>query len=221
MFIGHFAVGLAGKKAGPEFSLGTWVLAAQWIDLLWPLFLLLGLERVQIDPGNTPVTPLDFVQYPYTHSLLAVLGWSAAMYLFARFVLGAQPKPSFLLGLAVLSHWVLDFLSHRPDLPLYPGGVERVGLGLWYSPVGTLLVESALFAGGIWLYLNATGNRPRPAGLGFWGFIVLLVVIYLGNLFGPPPPAGSESLIAWMALSQWVLVFWAYWLDRPAKRINP
>ena len=215
MFIGHMAVGLAGKKADPGVSLGVWILAAQWIDLLWPLFLLLGLEQVRIDPGNTPVTPFDFVHYPYTHSLLAVLGWSAGMYLFARFALKIRSGTAVLLGAAVLSHWVLDWLTHRPDLPLYPGGAERVGLGLWYSPLGTLLVEGALFAAGIWLYLRAKGKKPREAGWRFWAFIALLTVMYMGNMFGSPPPAGAEPLIGWLGLAQWLLVFLAFRVDRP------
>ena len=75
MFIGHFGVGFAAKKVAVKPSLGTLFLAAQFVDLLWPLLLLLGLERVQIDPGNTVVTPLDFIRYPISHSLLAVIIW--------------------------------------------------------------------------------------------------------------------------------------------------
>src|SRR5512139_3691369 len=138
MFLGHFAVGFAAKRLAPRASLGTLFLAAQFIDLLWPLLVLLGIERVRIAPGITTVTPLDFEHYPWSHSLFAVSVWGvlfATVYLFIR----RDRRASLVLGLAVLSHWLLDFLVHRPDLPLLPGG-ERFGLGLWNSLAGTLVV---------------------------------------------------------------------------------
>ena len=132
MFIGHYAVALGAKKISPTVSLGTLFPASQFIDLLWPIFLLLGLEHVRIDPGNTVFTPLDFYDYPISHSLLAVLGWSLGFGLL-YYAVQRSGRNALILGALVLSHWVLDFISHRPDLPLIPGMETRVGLGLWNS----------------------------------------------------------------------------------------
>ena len=128
MFIGHFGVGLAAKPLAPKTSLGTLFLAAQFIDLLWPTLLILGIEQVRIDPGNTAVTPLDFERYPVSHSLLAVIGW-AVLIAVAYQLLRRYPRGAIVLGILVVSHWLLDLVVHRPDLPLYPGSA-RFGFGL-------------------------------------------------------------------------------------------
>jgi hypothetical protein len=126
MFIGHFALGLAAKRATPNVSLAVLFTAAQLADTLWPVFLAAGLEQVRIDPGNTAVTPLDFVSYPYSHSLILLLGWGLAMALACRaFMRGGWVVP-VIAGL-VVSHWFLDVLTHRPDMPVYPGG-PKLGL---------------------------------------------------------------------------------------------
>lgn len=210
MFLGHFAVGFAAKRLAPRTSLGTLFLAAQFIDLLWPVFVLLGIERVRIAPGITTVVPLDFEHYPWSHSLLAVAVWAllfAAVYFFLR----RDWRASLALGLAVLSHWLLDFLTHRPDLPLMPGG-ERVGLGLWNSLAGTLVVELSLFAVGVWLYLRATKPRDATGRWALVALIIFLVIIYAGNVFGTPPP--DAMAIAWVGQAQWLLIAWGYWIDR-------
>jgi hypothetical protein len=147
MFIGHYAVALGAKRVSPKVSLGTLLLASQFIDLLWPIFLLLGLEHVRIDPGNTVFTPLDFYDYPISHSLLAVLGWAAGFGV-VYYAVRRSGRNALILGALVLSHWVLDFISHRPDLPLIPGMETRVGLGLWNSFAASVMVETALFAVG-------------------------------------------------------------------------
>jgi hypothetical protein len=211
VFIGHFAVALAAKKAAPRTSLGTLVMAAQFADLLWPIFLLLGVERVAIAPGNTAFTPLDFVSYPFSHSLVADVGW-ASLFAGVYRLVKHDSRGALCLWFVLMSHWVLDALTHRPDLPLYPGSSTYVGLGLWNSRAGTLLVEGAIFAFGVILYVHATRPRDRVGIYAFWSFIVLLVLIYFGNLFGPPPP--SVKAIAIAALGLWLFVTWAYWLDR-------
>ena len=211
MFVGHFGVGFAGKAAAPRASLGTLFLAAQFIDLLWPTLLLAGLERVEIRPGITRVTPLDFVSYPISHGLLAVVAWGllfAAVYQVARrYAAGAVT-----MFAAVVSHWLLDLLTHRPDLPLWPGSDARVGLGLWNSLPATLAVELAIFGGGLALYLRKTRAVDRTGSLALWGLVAFLLVLYAGNLFGSAPP-GVEA-IAWAGHAQWLLVAWAYWIDR-------
>lgn len=211
MFLGHFGAGFAGKAAAPRVSLGTLFLAAQLLDLLWPTLLLVGLERVEIAPGATRVTPLDFVSYPISHSLLAVVLWGLALggvfWLARRSVRGAA-----VVGALVVSHWLLDLVVHRPDLPLVPGGGARLGLGLWHSLPATLVVELAVLGVGLALYLRRTRARGRAGSLGLWGLVAFLLAIYAANLLGPPPP--SVAVIAWAGHAQWLLVAWAYWLDR-------
>ena len=217
MFLGHFALGLAAKKLTPYTSLGTLVVAVQLLDLIWPTFLLLGIERVRVDPGNTAVTPLAFDHYPWTHSLALSVVWAAAfaaLYAFFR----RYPRGAWVAGLGVVSHWVLDFVSHRPDLPLAPGLTGRFGLSLWHSVPLTAAVEASLFACGVWLYARSTEPSDR---LGTWalaGFAVALPLIYAASLFGPPPPSARAVAIAGQA--QWLLVFWALWIDRHRRAVR-
>ncbi len=211
MFIGHFATGFAAKRIDRSFSLGTSFLAAQFLDLLWPLFLLAGIEHARIDPGNTAVTPLDFHDYPVSHSLLGALIWSV-LFGSVWFVLRRKLRPALVLGGCVLSHWLLDAIVHRPDLPLGFSGGPYIGLGLWNSLAGTLVTELAIFAGGVWLYLKATVARDRTGTYALWGLAVFLLAIWAGNLFGPPPP-GIEA-VAVAGNAQWLIVLWGYWIDR-------
>jgi len=211
MFIGHFGLGFGAKKVARSVSLGTLFLAAQFVDLLWPTLLLFGAERVEIEPGITKLTPLNFVYYPFTHSLLMGVVWGLVLggiYWAVR----KNRKAAIVVGLLVLSHWMLDLVVHRPDLPLYPGGSEHLGFGLWNSIAGTLVVEGLIFAIGVWLYARATAARNMIGKYGFWGLVVFLVVIHASNLFGPPPP--SVTAIAWVGQLQWLIVLWGDWIDR-------
>lgn len=215
MFLGHFGIGFGARAAAPRASLGTLFLAAQFIDLLWPTLLLLGVERVRIEPGATAVTPLVFEHYPVSHSLLAVAGWALLLAL-AYYFLRRDWRGAWIVGLAVLSHWLLDALVHRPDLPLYPGSAVLAGLTLWNSLPLTLALELPLFALGAWLYSRTTRPRDRAGRWGLWGLLAFLLAIHAGNLLGPPPP--SVTAIAWVGQLQWLLVLWGYWLD--AHRCN-
>ncbi len=218
MFIGHFAVGLAARKAAPKTSLGTLVFAAQWLDLLWPVLLLAGLEKVRIDPGNTALTPLDFVSYPLSHSLVAAIGWALLIGI-VYFAIRRNGRGAAVLGVAVISHWVLDFLTHRPDLPLIPGSPLRVGLGLWNHPIAAVTLEVGLFLGGAVIYQRVTRPVDRLGTIAFGAFIGFLLLVFVGNLVGPPPP--SVEPIAWVALAQWLLVAWAAWIDRHRELVVP
>ncbi|HUI42415.1 MAG TPA: metal-dependent hydrolase [Terriglobia bacterium] len=211
MFLGHYGVALAAKKVSPRTSLGTLLMAAEFLDLLWPIFLLLGIERVEIDPGNTVVTPLDFVSYPLSHSLLAAAGWA---FLFAGvyWMVRRSGVGAFVVWALVLSHWVLDVVVHRPDLPLYPGSTRLYGWGLWNSRGATLLVEGLFYLGGVWSYHRATRARDAVGRYAFRTLIFFLAIIYLMNLFGPPPP--NSHYVAVLGLGQWLIVLWAYWVDR-------
>jgi hypothetical protein len=211
MFLGHFGVGFGAKRAAPRTSLGTLFLSAQFIDLLWPALLLAGVERVEIRPGITRVTPLDFVSYPVSHSLVLVIGWGmlfGGTYWFAtRYRAGA-----LIIGGAVISHWFLDAIVHRPDLPIAPGAAMKVGLGLWNSLGATLAVEGLVFGAGLLIYLRSTAALDRVGRYGTTTLVVLLVLIYVANVAGPAPP--SVAAIAWGGQAQWLLVLFGYWIDR-------
>jgi len=210
MFIGHFGVGLAGKGAANKTSLGTLFFAAQFVDLLWPTLLLLGWETVHISPGITIMTPLDFEHYPISHSLAASIGWAALFTVIYGFITKYW-KGAFVVGALVLSHWFLDLLVHRPDLPLYPGGT-KVGLGLWNVVPVEIALEAAIFIAGVWIYLRSTQAKDRTGTIALWSLIVFLVLIHVLNLTGGEPP--SETAIAWVSQSQWLIVLWGGWGDR-------
>ena len=208
MFIGHIAVGLAGKRIAPSVSLATWLTSVQLVDLLWPIFLLTGLEHVRIAPGITRFTPLDFYDYPITHSLVGSACW-AALFAGGWLLVRRNVRIAALLAAGVVSHWVLDVISHRPDMPVLPHG-PYIGLGLWNSVAATLLVELTMFAAGIALYVRGVGTGGRR--IAFWSLIVFLLVVYVAASFGPPPP--DTRTLAWSALTAWLLIPWAFWADR-------
>ena len=210
MFIGHHAAAFAAKRVAPRVSLGTLFAAALLVDLIWPVLLLLGLEHVRIAPGITAFTPLDFYDYPITHSLLAVLGWSVAAAVLYRLLRKSTPD-ALVVGAAVLSHWVLDFVTHRPDLPLWPGG-PKVGLGLWQSVPGTIVVEVSIFLVTLAMYLRMTRARDRTGSIALWTLVAFLAVVYAANLASPPPP--DANAIGWVGLAQWLFVPWGAWIDR-------
>jgi len=214
MFLGHFGVALAAKKAAPKTSLGTLVLAAQFADLLWPVLLLLGIERVRIVPGLLAASPFDFTSYPISHSLVAQLGWGAILGI-AYFVARRDGGSALLVGLLVPTHWVLDFIAHRPDMPIYPGS-QKYGLGMWNSVPVTILVEYTLFAAGIAIYLSVTRAKDRIGNLALWSLLGLLAVVYPASLFGPPPRVAA---LAWSAMAIWLTVPWAAWADRHRQTI--
>ena len=211
--MGHLAVALAGKRAAPSVSLG-WLMAAVCAsDLLWPIFLLLGWEQVRIVPGATPFTPLVFDSYPWSHSLLMGCVWGAALAALGRWR-GIPSRGATLLALLVLSHWALDFVSHAPDMPLWPGPSPRLGLGLWRSIPGTFLVEGTLWIASIALYLRL--RRPAK-GLGqaaFWSLVIVCTAMWAAGPWTPPPP--SPRALAWFALIGWIIFPWAALADRHA-----
>lgn len=218
MFIGHFAVGFAAKRAAPRVSLAVLFAAVQLADLIWPLFVAIGLEEVRIAPGNTAFTPLDFVSYPYSHSLLALLVWAVIFAAVYRLATRRNGNTTILLIGLVLSHWLLDALTHRPDMPVLPQG-PKVGLGLWNSVPGTIAVECAMFAAGVWIYATVTRARDAVGRWAFVGLVALLVVAYAGNILGGPPPSVAAIWIT--GLAGGALLFWlSWWADRhraPAK----
>lgn len=212
MFVGHFAVAFAAKKVAPRTSLATLVAAAQLLDLIWPILVLTGIETVRIDAAApSPFLKLRFVHYPWSHSLLLSIVWGAA------FAIGYRSRTPYLRGAAavfalVVSHWVLDWITHRPDLQLLPGVDARVGLGLWRSPAATIAAEAAMIALGVAVYARATRARDAAGRWGFRGFVAFLLVAYASSLAGGAPP--STDVVAATALVGWMLLLWIAWFDR-------
>ncbi len=213
MFVGHFGVGLAAKKLAPEINLGFLFFACQLLDLIWPVLVLIGIERVTVDPGATQVTPLDFVHYPYSHSLFMTLV-NSLVGMTIGWRLSNSKRAGLVIGATIASHWLLDFVTHRADLPLF-FGMNKFGLGLWNSVSGTLIVEIGIFIAGVFLYLQASPRNTRKEKIIFWSLIGFLFVVYLGNVFGPKVPLDTPSAaIAGPALAMWLIVLWAYFCDR-------
>jgi hypothetical protein len=210
MFIGHFAVGLASKTAAPRSSLGWLMAAPVMLDLLWPVFLLLGIERVRIAPGDTAFTPLAFESYPWSHSLLMTVIW-ASLFGGAYFLATRYARGAVVIGLGVLSHWVMDAITHRPDLPLAPGSATMVGYGLWDSPAATLMIEIGIFAAAVWLYMRTTVARDRIGRYSFAVFVFFALAMYAAVSEGPPPP--SVTAVAWGSLTLFLVPLWAAWFD--------
>jgi membrane-bound metal-dependent hydrolase YbcI (DUF457 family) len=210
MFIGHFAVGFASKKLAPRSSLLPLMAAPLLLDLLWPVFLLAGWEEVRIAPGDTAFTPLEFISYPLSHSLLTSMVW-ALTFALVYFAATRYSRGSLVIAIGVLSHWFLDALTHRADMPLYPGG-PRVGLGLWNSPAGTMVLESLMFCAGVWAYVSATRPRDRAGSYGLWSLVAVLFLLYFADARGTPPPdVRTLVLVSFVA---WLLPLWAGWADR-------
>ena len=217
MFIGHFGVGFAAKKVDNRPSLGTMFIAAQFLDLIWPVLILLDIEKVKIEPGNPPFKTLDFLYYPFSHSLLStvLLGilFGGIYYLVKK-----NLKGSILLGSLVVSHWILDLFTHVPDLPLFPWSDIKVGLGLWNSVPVTIIIETAIFIGGVYFYISATHSKNLKGSFGLWGLVGLFLISYIMSIVGATPP--NVEAIGFAGLSMWLFVIWAYWVDRNRSAEN-
>lgn len=211
MFVGHLALAFASKRLDATPSLGWYVTAVVALDLLWPLFLLLGIEHVRVAVGATAFTPLVFESYPWSHSLLMSALWGALLAGIARWR-GLKPRTARLLVLLVMSHWLLDFVTHAPDMPLWPGGSPRLGLGLWNSIAGTIAVEGALWVAGIWLYLGPRRATRWTGPVALWSFVVVTTVMWISGPWAPPPP--TERAMGWFGLIGWITVPWAALADR-------
>lgn len=218
MFVGHFAAGFAAKRAAPRVNLGWLVAAGTLVDLLWTIFLLLGVEHARIVPGFTAANPLDLYDYPWSHSLALDVAWSllagGLWWLWRRDARGALA-----IGLAVLSHWLLDVVSHVPDVPLWPGGGTRLGLGAWRSVAATVLIEGALWGAALVLYARTTRARDRVGRWGFWTFAAVLTLLYAASFVGPPPP--DVRVVAWTNLAMVLFLLWPAWFDRHREPAGP
>ncbi|MEP6494670.1 MAG: hypothetical protein ABJF01_18435 [bacterium] len=216
MFLGHYGVAFGVKRVVPKTSLGVFAFATQFLDELWPILLLLGVEQVRIQPGAMAGNPLVFTSYPYSHSLAMAVLWgviiAAGYYGFQR-----NLRAACVVGLVVISHWFLDFPMHAPDLQLWPGGSARVGLSLWNSIPATLVVELGFFGGGLLLYLARTRARDHVGTWGLWSMVVVLLLIFISGYVTPPPP--NARVLAWSALALWLFIPWSHWVDQHRERI--
>lgn len=212
MFIGHFAVGFAAKKFAPRTSLAALIAAPIFLDLLWPVFLLFGWEHVRIVPGITRYNALDLYDFPWSHSLLMSVVWATAFsliyYRMSRYRPGALA-----IWIGVVSHWILDWITHRQDMPLYPGGGPRLGLRLWNHVAATMATEISMLAVGVWLYFRATRARDRIGQYAFLAYVVALLGLFLSDRFSGPPP--SVSAIVWVSIPiETIFLIWPWWFDR-------
>lgn len=213
MFIGHFGLSFAAKKAAPQVSLGTLFIATQFVDILWPFLLVFHIEKVAITPGYTKMNAFEFLYYPYTHSLLMGIVWGAVVgviyWLFKRDARGA-----IIVGLCVLSHWFLDLVVHVADLPLTPFGEYKMGLGLWNHVAIELIVETMIFLTGTYIYATFTKPKNKIGKWGFWTLVILLLVFAFSNAFGPTPPDSIMILFVSAIILMGLIISLAYWVDR-------
>ena len=216
MFLGHYAVALAAKRAAPRTSLGTLFLSVQLADMLWPVFLLTGWERVRIVPNPDPFLNFVFDAYPISHSLLTLVAWGVVFALLYRMRTG-YARGAIVVALGVVSHWVLDVVVHRPDMPLYPGG-PKLGLGLWSSVTGTVVIEGLMLLASLWIYLGTTRARDGVGRYGFFALIVVVTLSYVASIFSPPPPSTLALSIGGIVFG-WLFVGWAAWADKHREAV--
>ena len=222
MFVGHYGVSFVAKRIEGTLPLWLLFLAVQLLDILWGILILLGIEKARIVPNITASLPVDLYYMPYTHSLVAALAWTGLVFL-AYLAFRSQPssgrRAAGVLGLAVLSHWPLDLLVHRPDLPLYDDSL-KVGLGLWNYPLPALAIETACFVFGLALYLKATVGTGRLGKYGMLVFGVLMLAVHVAALFGPPPVGPRAAALTFLAL-YFLFAGGAFWLGTTrAKRTS-
>jgi membrane-bound metal-dependent hydrolase YbcI (DUF457 family) len=214
VFVGHLALAFAAKRAAPRVNLGWLMAGVTALDLVWPLFVVAGIERVRIVPGATAFTPLVFDSYPWSHSLVMAFVWGLVLVVLAR-SFGVPGSASLLLVGLVVSHWVLDFISHAPDMPLWPGSSPRLGLGLWNSIPMTFVVEGSLWVAGIAAYLLSHRFGGRGSRVAFWSLVAVTTVMWASGPWSPPPP--SVRALGWFALIGWIIIPWAVAADRGGR----
>lgn len=211
MFVGHFAVGFIAKRSAPRLSLGTCVLAATLADILWPIFMIAGLEQVQFKPGMGAANYFVASNIALSHSLLMDCLWGA-LFVTTYILFQRNVRSALILFAAVVSHWFLDVIAHRPDMPLAPGAHRHFGLGLWASIPATIIVEGGLWLLGIISYVRITRAKNWTGVYGFWITIVLFTLLWYQNIAGAPPANPRSAPISSLILFC-LVVTWAYWMN--------
>jgi hypothetical protein len=218
MLVGHVAVGMLAKHAEPRVSLGTYVLAALLADLLVFAFLLVGVEHVTFGSERGAANYFHPVNIAYSHSLVMGIVWGllfAGVYLLWR----RNLRGAWFLFAAIVSHWVLDFIAHKPDMPLAPGTHQAYGLGVWNSIPTTLVVEGGLWIAGIVIYARTNRARGWPGRVFFWIVAVFLTLVWYNNVAGPPPNPRTAPVSSLIFLA--LVVLWAYWIDHLRPNEQP
>jgi len=213
MFVGHLAIALTAKRAAPNVNLGWLMASVSALDLVWPILVLAGVEKVSIVPGATAFTPLVFDSYPWSHSLVMSVVWGLVLVGIAR-AARVPASPGLLVAL-VVSHWVLDVISHAPDMPLWPGNSPRFGLALWNSIPATLIVEGAMWIAGVIMYKSVLARTNQRPGWPFWSFVAVCTLMWAAGPWSPPPP--NVTTIGLFSLVGWIVIPWAAWADRARK----
>lgn len=213
MFIGHFGLSFAAKKAAPKVSLATLFVATQFVDIVWPILVIFNIEKVAITPGYTKMNAFEFLYYPYTHSLLMGIVWGVVVGLL-YLLLKKDKRGAIVIGLCVLSHWFFDLVVHTTDLPLTIFGDTKVGLGLWNHFVATLTLETIIFLAGLFIYTSITKAKSKKGSWGLWILVAFLVLVSLANTFGPPPAQVDTSLFASLLFLMALVMWFAWWVDK-------
>jgi len=219
MFIGHYSAALAIKSVDNKLSLGGLFIAVQLVDIIFFPLAYLGIEKFNIVPNFTESTHFELEFMPYTHGLVGSVGWALIVYfLYRLFASKTQNinKLAGLMGLAVVSHWFLDLLMHTPDLPLLGDDSLKLGFGLWNNATLTFMIEAVLILAALWLYLRSTKSNSRTGRFAMLSFVMLLILINIVNVFGPPPGSKIEVIFSAM-VAYFVFAGVAFWLDK--KRI--
>ena len=213
MFIGHFGLSFAAKKAAPKVSLATLFIATQFVDILWPFLLVLNIEKVAVVPGYTKTNAFEFLYFPYTHSLLMGVVWGAVVggiyWLFKR-----DNRGAFIIALCVLSHWFFDLIVHTADLPLTPFNDYKVGLGLWNHVAITLVLEFVIFLAGTYSYTTFTKAKNKMGKWMLWTLVILLAIVQLANTFGPTPSDSVMKLFVSFITFMAIIIALAFWVDK-------
>jgi membrane-bound metal-dependent hydrolase YbcI (DUF457 family) len=218
MFIGHLGLSFGAKKIAPQVSLGTLFIATQFVDILWPFFLITNIEKVNITPGYTKMNAFEFIHYPYTHSLLMGLIWGLVVGLI-YWLVKKDSRGATVVGLGVISHWFLDLIVHVADLPFTPWGETKVGLGLWNHVAVTLLIEGLIFFVGIFFYTSATKAKNRIGSWGFWSLVTLLILFTISSLVSPPPSGSLMSMFISFSILMTIIIALAYWVDANREKV--
>ncbi|MEP6848189.1 MAG: hypothetical protein ABI999_04985 [Acidobacteriota bacterium] len=204
MFVGHYGISFAGRSMFGRVPLWVWFIAVQWMDILWSVLVLTGVEKLRIVPGFTQANALDLYFMPYTHGLPGSIVCSFVLGVFvASFVPGNRVTTGLLVAAASFSHWVLDLIVHAPDLPLYDDSA-KVGFGLWRHVILSFPLELIFLGLGAWVYSRVAKFPTAKSRYVFWVFVIFLAVIQVYANFGPPPP--STDAMALMALGLYLVL---------------
>ncbi len=220
MFIGHYGMAIVLKRAEPRLSLFTLTVAALFVDLLWLIFIALGVEQMRIVPGYLAASQFEFVSYPLSHSLVAAVVWAAVVgaiyYSWPTKDTAHHTKRTLILMFLVASHWLLDVAVHAPDLPLAGNDSTKLGLGIWKSIPATLAVEGGIVALGLGLLILWPPKRYQPRSLRLLVLGLVLTALEVVSIYAPPPPSLTAVMMG-MVVTAPLLFLLIAWADRPLK----